>query len=300
VNIAQRAWHSILGRTVGRHGGVVLVYHRVATLDRDPQLLAVTPENFASHLEVLRDNATVMPLDQLVSHAAGDKIPDRAAAVTFDDGYADVLFEAQPLLARAGVPATVFISTSPLKTRREFWWDELELVALENGDETRYQQLCASLRVVTNQVREGILQHLAESRGQVRQTRATHRALTEDEVAELSACANITIGSHTASHPSLAALTAEQQRREIVEAAQHLHAITSRPMKLMAYPFGGHEDVSAGTRRAARDAGVAIACTAIPGRVNRYTDPLRVPRFIVRNWGADEFRQRFNEWVDAA
>jgi peptidoglycan/xylan/chitin deacetylase (PgdA/CDA1 family) len=300
VGIVQRAWRSIAGRRFGGHGGVVLLYHRVTTLDRDPQLLAVTPENFASHLEVLADVATVLPLHRLIALAKDDNIPARAVAITFDDGYADNLRAAQPLLARAGAPATVFISTGAIRTRREFWWDELEHVAADNGDQARYHQLCASLRLVTEPVREGILQHLAEARGQARQTRATHRALTEDEVAELSACGNITIGSHTESHPSLAALTAEQQRREITEAGQHLQTITSRAITALAYPFGGPGDVSRHTRRIARDTGVSMACTAIPGRVHRHTDPMQVPRFIVRNWTADEFRRRVSEWMDAA
>jgi len=55
-------------------------------------------------------------------------------AVTFDDGYADNLEHARPLLGRYGVPATVFVTMAEDGDRREFWWDALEGMLL--GPET--------------------------------------------------------------------------------------------------------------------------------------------------------------------
>jgi peptidoglycan/xylan/chitin deacetylase (PgdA/CDA1 family) len=46
-----------------------------------------------------------------------------AVAITFDDGYADLLANAKPLLERADVPATAFVVAGGLG--RPFWWDEL-------------------------------------------------------------------------------------------------------------------------------------------------------------------------------
>ena len=45
--------------------------------------------------------------------------------MTFDDGYADNLYAAKPLLEAADVPATVFIVSGAIGQAREFWWDEL-------------------------------------------------------------------------------------------------------------------------------------------------------------------------------
>ena len=47
-------------------------------------------------------------------------------AITFDDGYADNLQVAAPLLAERGLPATFFIVSGTIGSGREFWWDELE------------------------------------------------------------------------------------------------------------------------------------------------------------------------------
>lgn len=113
--------------------GLILVYHRVAEVGSDPWSLCVTPRHFAEHLEVLQKYCRSISLGQLVqTHRAGN-IPCRAVAVTFDDGYADNLYNARPLLERYDIPAMVFVTTGYLGHEREFWWDELDRLLLQPG-----------------------------------------------------------------------------------------------------------------------------------------------------------------------
>jgi peptidoglycan/xylan/chitin deacetylase (PgdA/CDA1 family) len=111
---------------------LVLVYHRAAALPSDPQLLAVTPDHFAEHLEVLRRYYCPTRL-RVLDQANGEVIKGRMVVVTFDDGYADNLENARPLLERHDVPATCFITTGYVGGEREFWWDELERILLQPG-----------------------------------------------------------------------------------------------------------------------------------------------------------------------
>lgn len=111
-------------------GPVILLYHRVAEPETDPLLLSVSRKHFAEHLDVLRRYARPMSLGAL-RHAMREKeTPRSAVAVTFDDGYADNLYHAKPLLEAADVPAHVFVVAGSLTTQREFWWDELEHILL--------------------------------------------------------------------------------------------------------------------------------------------------------------------------
>ena len=113
--------------------GLILMYHRVAEEDIDPWSLRVTPQHFAEHLQVLQQHTQPMSLRELArSHQQG-KVPHRAVAITFDDGYANNLYQAKPLLEKYQIPATVFVTTSYLKEPREFWWDELERIFLQPG-----------------------------------------------------------------------------------------------------------------------------------------------------------------------
>ena len=111
----------------------ILLYHRVIDTPSDPYMLQVKPRYFAEHLQVIREIAQPMRLQQLADGVRTGKIPKRAVCITFDDGYEDNLFNAKPLLERYDIPATVFMTTGSIGREREFWWDELERVFLQPG-----------------------------------------------------------------------------------------------------------------------------------------------------------------------
>lgn len=86
---------------------VVLTYHSISP-GRSP--LKIPPSLFAEQLEWLKANAQVVPLEQVVAAlAAREPLPQRAVALTFDDGFQDFHSAAAPLLHRYGFPATVFL-----------------------------------------------------------------------------------------------------------------------------------------------------------------------------------------------
>ena len=127
----RRAAEQIRNR-IGR-GALILTYHRIAEPASDPQLLCVAPQNFSEQLDILRKHFCPMRLQELAqAHRAG-KLPNRALAVTFDDGYADNLYNAKPLLERNDIPATVFVATGSLVQDCELWWDELDRMFLQPG-----------------------------------------------------------------------------------------------------------------------------------------------------------------------
>ena len=110
---------------------LILMYHRVAEVNADPWQLCVAPRHFSEHLEVLQKYACLLRLDQLVQNLQKGKIPGMSVVITFDDGYADNLHTAKPLLEQFGIPATFFLSTGCIKQHREFWWDELDRLILQ-------------------------------------------------------------------------------------------------------------------------------------------------------------------------
>src|SRR5437870_12225818 len=79
---------------------LILMYHRVTELPNDPYLLAIKPKHFAEQMEVIRKRCIPMRLQELVQALRGGRVPNRAVVITFDDGYADNLHDAKPLLER--------------------------------------------------------------------------------------------------------------------------------------------------------------------------------------------------------
>lgn len=112
---------------------LILMYHRIGEVGADPFSLSVAPQHFAQQMEVIRSQARVLSLQELTECVSAGRIPDGSVTVTFDDGYADNLHCAKPLLDRHGIPATVFVTTGNLGMQREFWWDALERILLNPG-----------------------------------------------------------------------------------------------------------------------------------------------------------------------
>jgi peptidoglycan/xylan/chitin deacetylase (PgdA/CDA1 family) len=98
----------------------ILIYHRV-TDDSDP--LALSPAKFRAQMDYLVANGfrgldAVTALDLLY---AGQLEP-RTVAITFDDGFEDVLDNAHPVLSKLGFSATVFVATSVIGGDASYSW----------------------------------------------------------------------------------------------------------------------------------------------------------------------------------
>lgn len=316
-------------RRIERARSVVLCYHRVASLDRDPQLLAVTPQHFGEHLNYLSEHFEPVALERVRDPEPSAKL---AVAVTFDDGYADNLIAARPLLEEHRVPATVFVCTGNLGTRREFWWDELERILLEpetlpaqldlsvrdaritrdlpvdyvdapawnvldRSDPTPrhalYREIAPLIRPLPPAERDAVVAELRSWAGLSELGRESHRSLTEGEVATLASSRYVGIGAHTVNHPVLASLGADAQRDEIETSRNMLKTLTGgASVDNFAYPYGGANDYDSRTLRILSEAGVANACTTTPRPVVGGEEPLQIPRILVRDWDTAEFQQR--------
>jgi peptidoglycan/xylan/chitin deacetylase (PgdA/CDA1 family) len=116
--LARSVW------TWPRRANLVLLYHRVSNQNSDPWNLCVSPNHFAEHMEVLRSSGrSIVSLTELVHSAARWQ---HAVAITFDDGYADNLYSAAPVLRQGEAAATFFIISGQMGRPTEFWWDELD------------------------------------------------------------------------------------------------------------------------------------------------------------------------------
>src|ERR1035437_6296156 len=110
---------------------IILLYHRIADFEPDPQLLCVTPQHFAEQMEIVRNYYTYMSLQDLKSLIKLGKIPHRGLVVTFDDGYIDNLKHALPILEDFHIPATVFAISEYVGKQAELISDVLECILLQ-------------------------------------------------------------------------------------------------------------------------------------------------------------------------
>lgn|GEM_PF-178136 len=301
-------------------GAVILAYHRVAAPSGDPQAMCVSPDRFAAHLEVLREMGSCVRMRDLVRRMAVAQVPRRTIVVTFDDGYADNLHAAEPLLRAAGVPATMFVSTGGLGEAAPFWWDELASLLLPRAVESagapgpdddrgerwdlrrrddptpahaEYRRVAAELRLLDDEGRTRALAGLRATHGGPGEGPAL---MTGEEVAALSRSDVIDVGSHCVTHTLLTALAPDDVRGEFLASKARLQELTGRGCDLLSYPFGGHGDVPDVAPAVAHDCGYMAACANVPGTVWSGSDPYRLPRLLVRDWTPGELGDRLERW----
>ncbi len=127
--------------------GILLLYHRIAEPGTDPWSLAISPAQFNEQLSILRRYGTPMGLQEFLRKRHEKSGRERAIVITFDDGYANNLTQAKPLLVRHRIPATVFVTAGMIDHPREFWWDELERLLLLPGTLPSRLELAVNGRV---------------------------------------------------------------------------------------------------------------------------------------------------------
>src|SRR5215468_6232741 len=102
----------------------VLCYHKVSP-DAHPFFEPVHPEVFEQQMQFLKACYRVMRLAELVARISRGEVPERAVAITFDDGYGDNYDYAFPILKKYQLPATIFIATGAIGTGDLIWHDRV-------------------------------------------------------------------------------------------------------------------------------------------------------------------------------
>jgi len=311
-------------------GVVVLLYHRVTAIESDPQWLAVSPNLFDEQLAMLTRKWEIISIAPVTAGLASGKLPRRAVAITFDDGYADNQHQAQPILQKHAAAATIYVASGFVGQTQEMFSDELdrlllgpsrmggllraaertwELPPLESvvkswnvlqeppptARHAAYRDLCAIAAAMNHQHRRHLLETVRAWAGETAEGRSTHRFVSAEELRELAQSPGITIGAHTLSHPRLSALGLEDQRCEIVQSKRELERMTSKPVTSFAYPFGGPTDQTPDTIQIIRQAGFSSACVNFGGSVRRGDDPFRLNRILARDWTPAQLQQRIEE-----
>jgi peptidoglycan/xylan/chitin deacetylase (PgdA/CDA1 family) len=210
-------------------------------------------------------------------------------AITLDDGYADNLWNALPLLKERGIPAALFVASSFIDSSGRFWRDQLVRTIAANGSRTltfdtgngmksfpftgrfdkQAQTAARWLESLPMEQRDDLLgdEHRNEA----------DRFLTHDELLHMESN-GVRIEAHSVSHARLSALERSEMVGELTESKAILQEILGRPVRFLAYPFGERNDFNDVTKEVARDAGYDAAFAAYRGVVNENTDMFAAPR----------------------
>lgn len=298
---------------------IILCYHKISNITNDYNMVNVTPEHFRHQMEYLSSKYTMVSLEALSpEHYESDTC---MFAVTFDDGYRDILYRALPVLEAFSIPATAFITTGNLDTPYENWTDTIIRAIFEPADKkdyfecmdeelrgywyTRtieekasfYRKINYLFRHIGAQRRKKYEKMLLKWAQLSPEGRRENQILSTQELKKLSQSPLITIGGHSVTHPSLGALTREEQEFEISECVRVLKGITGLDIKYMAYPFGARSSYNAVTMELLKRYGIEMAFTTLNERITKETDPFQMPRVAMGNYGLEDFKQKIDNII---
>lgn len=278
----------------------ILIFHRVLPAPDALQPDVIDARRFDATCQWLKSWFRVLPLGEAVSRLRSGSLPARAAAITFDDGYADNHDVAMPILQRHGLAATFFIATGYLDGGRMFndsvtetlrcaTVASLDLGHTVLGDlgqhelgtpQARRDAIHAILKTVRHfgvAQREAFCQQLQQLAGVA--SLPTDLMMNTDQLRRMQQ-AGMSIGAHTVSHPMLALLDDAAAVAELTGSRAFLEDVVAAPVKLFAYPNGRpDEDYSARTVELVRAAGFDAAVSTAWGAARQDSDPYQLPRF---------------------
>lgn len=235
----------------------VLIFHRVLS-EPDPLFPGeMDAARFDAQLAWIKSWFKVLPLDEAARRLADGSLPARAAALSFDDGYADNHDVALPLLRKHGLPCSFFIATGFLDGGR-MWNDtlieavrrsplaDLDLRGLSDAQgqdlgrhslADRRALLDALIPRVKYLAPEPRLACVNAIAGRAESPLPEDLMMSSAQVRALRA-AGMQIGAHTVNHPILATLSRHEAADEIARSRDALQALLGEKVGLFAYPNG--------------------------------------------------------------
>ena len=254
------------------------MYHRVLTgaeIARQSVQpgMYVLDSVFLEHMRFLKDNFTVLSLQELLKHWQRGTWDEKAryCVVTFDDGWLDNYHHAYPILKRVGIPATIFLPTDYVGTEQWFWPDQLSFLLravtdrpLAKGHMTKVEQaLSPFLPQDTQRFMEALARR--EPIADLMIERCKHlpieqiRKLIEvlaselkaplpndrvivnwDEVREMSKN-GLSFGSHSCSHCILTTVSPDEASGELTRSKRVLLGQNVNFVPVFCYPNGNHD-----------------------------------------------------------
>jgi len=278
-------------------GAAILMYHSVMEnpASQDDLLGGIIHSRaaFREQMELLARRYHPVSLDQVKNFSRGaGQLPERAVAVTFDDGYADNYEIAAPILNEVGIPATFYVIVECVANAKLPWparlrfafrttnkesWNEAAGKAwplLDSAQrESAYLHACDECCKLTGKAQEEYVARLEQELGATVPREAGALMMNYEQVTGLVRQGHI-VGSHTMTHPNLAHISEPEAHVELAESKRHLEHQLKLTVQHFSYPCPAlPPNWTEKTAEESRKTGYETAVTTDHGMVREGDDP---------------------------
>ncbi|NLN86616.1 MAG: polysaccharide deacetylase family protein [Syntrophomonadaceae bacterium] len=216
---------------------------------------------FERQLYWLNRRFPIISLDDYIEKLSKDQSnKNKYAAITFDDGYRNVINLVSPFLIKQHFPATFFVTTSHLEDGRLLWFvyinalcsdgpyrslevnsDTLPLDHPKNRKKT-YQTLINMARQSGDP--KGFVLELSSCYPLPDGVKSMYEGPTGDQLLAFRNSNLLTLGGHTHSHPFLDQISKAEQEIEIRQNKAVLEELSQKPVYYFAYTGGVYTGVT--------------------------------------------------------
>jgi len=219
-----------IARRINRKGVTVLMYHGVMEDDfglAEGDWLQVRASEFRSQMQHLGRDYRVVPLGRAWE---GEDDGRPRVALTFDDGYANNFRVAFPILREFGFPATVFLVTGAVGTRRLFWFDRLQIALGGRVAPAELKRIKEDFKAGTHphgidDAVDTLLRAHPDAGAIPEEAVEAYRPLSREEIAEMAASGLVRFGSHTHRHEILPRLSQAEAERTLAQSLEILNTL---------------------------------------------------------------------------
>jgi len=296
-----------IAHRLGAPAAVILRYHSIQDRPEDySNTIGCTSIHatsiFQRHMELIAKRFSAVSIDDVALFLKGEKsLPQRAVAVTFDDGYKDNFRFAAPILNRLGIPGAFYIlvdsvdrSKAPwycllrhafMTSRKPNWIDPATGVVRELTDcEAREGAFLSAIEICAKSsapAREEMMQNTVRLLEPEPFPNENDMMMTWDDARTLAKSGHI-VGSHTMTHPNLAQVSAADARSELSDSKLKLEKELRSPVKHFAYPHPAlNPQWNETTLKITEELGYATAATTTVGAVRAGARALAIPRTYI-------------------
>lgn len=327
--IFQSLWRSgasNLARYIRTRRGAILRYHSICQDERTrpdyvSSAISVPVRQFADQVSRLSRKYACLSLDEVVDHLErGRRLPPRAVALTFDDGYLDNYELGLQVLAKYRVPATIYLVSTTLTAGRPLWTSVLRyaittttvkdarlpdgagqmahypLGTVEQREHLAWRYTNV-LNVLTASRRAELLDEVLHTLRIDDRPDASRWFLSRDHIHEMVRH-GISFGAHTMTHPNLPGIARSEAQQEIEGSKAALETYLGIEMRHFSYPNSGglypHFDDAVVTH--VRNAGYRSATTSRLGSLHQGTDRFRIERIGINR--SQSALPVFSPWLE--
>jgi peptidoglycan/xylan/chitin deacetylase (PgdA/CDA1 family) len=266
----------------------------------------ISLNDYHEQMLFLKKHANILSMDDVINHYKENlSFPERAVAITFDDGFENNYTNCLPIIDEMNISTTFYISSGMIDSDEMFWVDKIEdCINLTSQKEIQVESNGKSLlldlksneskiislmkikkicKLANNESKDDLIEQV------ISQTKVNpsidhaenYKVLNWNQLKEMHGNEAVIIGGHSLKHEILSSLSDNHMKENIKESLRLLNSNLMTITNHYSYPEGQDEHYNIDVINTLIDQGIECSPSARYGSNNHDVDLFNLYRVMV-------------------